>query len=184
MTDRLSQPPSVSSGGAGIPLRLAHPDNLLAANDDIKGAYCCGTINNFVLIGNYLEGSNFQRNFVRWCAIGDPTDWPTPETSDARAKQAGKEELSAEFGWVTGIAGNDFYGYVFQETGITKVTYVGGDIVFTFDVIEPYRGCIRTGRMAQIDENSVIFESEKGAHLLSNDVVTDIGFGSVDDTYF
>lgn len=180
MTARVSSPPGTSA----TPLDLDYPANLLSGADDVRGAYCCGTINNFVLIGNYNEAGTFQRYAVRWCAIGDVTDWPTPDSADARSKQAGKETLLSEFGWVTAIAGNDFYGYIFQERAITKATYVGGDVVFTFDTFERGRGCIRTGRMAQIDENSAIFESERGVHVITNDVIQDVGFGVVDDTYF
>lgn len=190
MTDRVSQPPQ-----GGVPLLLTHPDNLLEANDHVPGAYCCGVIGQFGMIGNFQSGFGetgpfgdagppFQRFSVRWCAIGDLDDWPTPDTADARAKQAGQETLPAEFGWVTAIAGNDFYGYIFQERAITKATYVGGDVVFSFDTFERGRGCIRSGRMAQIDENSAIFESERGVHVITNDVIQDVGFGNVDDSYF
>jgi hypothetical protein len=71
---------------------------------------------------------------------------------------------------------------VFQERAITKMAYVGGDVVFTFDTFEEGRGCHKVNRLARIDDK-VFFESEYGYHLLENDVVTDIGFGRVDRTY-
>jgi len=141
----------------------------------------CGVINQFVMVGNDDTGIP-GNNTVRWCAIGDATDWPTPATDDARAKQAGEEVLSAEFGAVTGIAGNDFFGYVFQEGAITKFTYVGGDVVFTVDPFEESRGCGYPQRLVQIDDVT-FFESKFARHMLVNDQVTDIGFGRVDDTY-
>ena len=143
-----------------------------------EAALCCATFRDFVVIG----GLTSDRYAVRWSAIGDPTDWPTPATDDARSKQAGKQSFPTEFGWVTAIAGNDFYMYVFQERAITKGQYVGGDTVISFDIFEEDRGCVRAGRMAQVDD-MVIFESERGRHLLQNDQIVDIGYGKTDDSY-
>jgi hypothetical protein len=137
----------------------------------------CGTINQFVVIA---DADNIYD--VRWCAIGDPTDWPTPNTDDARAKQAGSQELPSQYGKVTGIAGNDFFGYVFQERAVTKMAYVGGDVVFTFDTFEVGRGCWDFNRYEQVDD-TVFYESEFGYHALTNDVVVNIGYGKVDRTY-
>jgi hypothetical protein len=135
-------------------------------------------VRDFIVIGS-LSTDNFS---IQWSAIGDGTDWPTPATDDARAKQAGKQSLSTEHGYVTEVFGNDFYGYIFQENAITKMTYVGGDVVFAFDTFEEGRGCIRTARAVQIDD-VVFFQSKQGYHALENDQVTDIGYGKVDDTY-
>lgn len=140
-------------------------------------ARLCASVRDFVVIAP--EDNLYS---IRWSAINDPTDWPTPATDDARAKQSGREVLPPEFGEVTGIAGDDFYMYVFQERAVTKGTYVGGDIVFSFDTFEENRGCVRPGRMAKVDD-LVIFESLHGRHLLQNDQIVDIGFGSTDDAY-
>ncbi len=100
-----------------------------------ESAVCCATVRDFVVIAPVSD-----RYAIRWSAIGDPTDWPTAGTTDARTKQSGVQGFNNEFGQVTGIAGTDFTAYVFQERGIWKMTYVGGDIVFTFDNFETARG--------------------------------------------
>lgn len=138
----------------------------------------CATARDFVVIGGLLG----DRNSIQWCAIGDPTDWPIPATDDARAKQAGKQTFPTNFGWVTGIAGNDFYMYVFQVKAITKGTYVGGDTVWSFDIFEEDRGCIKQGMLETIDD-MVVFESQRGRHILQNDQIVDIGYGLTDDTF-
>lgn len=143
---------------------------------------CVGRVGQFIVIG--LAGTATGDPFsIQWSAIGDPADWPTPDTADARTKQSGLETLSAEYGKVTGIAGNDFFGYVFQESAITKMVYVGGDIVFTFDTFEVSRGAFEYNRLAQSSEGRVFFQSEWGYHELLNDQVNDIGAGAVDRTY-
>lgn len=139
---------------------------------------CCATARDFVVLGGLMD----DRYSVRWSAIGDPTDWPTPATDDARTKQSGEQSFPTKHGWVTGLAGNDFYFYVFQEKAISKATYVGGDVVWTFDTFEEDRGCVRQGRVLQVDDY-VFFESDRGRHALLNDQIEDIGFGITDDSY-
>jgi hypothetical protein len=156
-------------------------DGVGATYTVISGMPVGRTINvmrDFVVVGSLIT-DNFQ---IQWSAIGDPADWPIPNTDDARSKQAGAQKFSTEFGYVTELAGNDFYGYVFQENAITKMTYVGGNVVWSFDTFEEGRGCIRTGRAVQVDDK-VFFESERGFHVLENDQIADIGYGIVDDTF-
>ena len=140
-------------------------------------AVTLGRVNNFIVAG--LPGSPPT---IRWCAIGNPTDWPTPLTDDARAKQAGDQEFPTKYGTVTGIAGDDFFGYVLMEKGIAKMSYVGGDIVFAFDVFEEERGCLGINRYVHI-EDTVFYQSEFGYHALTRGGVQNIGFGVVDDAY-
>lgn len=144
----------------------------------IPDGRCIGRVNEFILIG----GGSSAPTTVQWCAIGDATDWPVPATDDARAKQAGKQVMNNKFGPVTAIASNDFFGYVFQKTGISKLQYVGGDVVFAFNTFEEGRGCKRPGLMVQVDDK-IFFQSNYGFHMLENDIITDIGFGTVDDSF-
>ncbi len=158
-----------------------NPSDSPTASSFIVGAtpqaLTIATVRDFVVVGGIIN----DRYSIQWSAIGDPTDWPVPNTDDARSKQAGKQSFPTKFGWVTGIAGNDFYMYVFQTDGITKGTYVGGDVVFSFDTFEEARGCVRQGMLEQIDD-MVVFESEFGRHILQNDQIADIGFGLTDDS--
>jgi hypothetical protein len=142
-----------------------------------ENALCCATVRDFIVIGG-LDSDPYA---IRWNALGDPTDWPIPNTDDARTKQAGQQSFQTRFGVVTGVAGNDFYMYVFQTHAISKGTYVGGDVVFSFDTFEEGRGCIRQGLIHTIDD-MVVFESDRGRHILLNDQIQDIGFGITDDT--
>ncbi|MHC4361852.1 MAG: hypothetical protein ACYSTZ_03410 [Planctomycetota bacterium] len=145
---------------------------------------CCGVINQFACVGNDGDALGFieKRVTFRWSAIGDASDWPTPGTDDARSKQAGQQIFNPKFGRITGIASGDFFGYVFQDHAITKVTYVGGDVVFMFDTFEEVRGCGYLNRLVQVDDR-VYYESKLGRHILENSQVADIGYGRVDDSY-
>lgn len=160
----------------------------MSRTDPIKGSfgtitmtpfdgYTCGLVRDFAVIA--LESDPFT---IQWSAIGDITSWPTPGTDNAREVQAGSQLFPIEFGIITGIAGDDFFGYVFQERAITKMTYVGGDVVFSFDTFEEGRGCWEVERFARLDE-SFFFESKEGYKQLVNGQVVDIGIGFVDQTY-
>ena len=137
----------------------------------------CATVRDFIMA---MPTSN--RYSVRWSNLGDPTTWDTPGTDAARTNQAGTQIFPNHFGYVTAIAGNDFFAYIFQERAVWKATYVGGDVVFTFDSFEEGRGCHKINRAVKIDD-VVFYESEFGYHMIQNDQVIDIGLGIVDDSY-
>lgn len=137
----------------------------------------CGTIGQFVMLSQAADEYT-----VQWCNIGDPTTWDTPGTDAARANQAGEQTLNPRFGVVTGITGDEFVGYIFQERAINKVTYVGGDVVFRFEVIEEARGCLDYNRFCRV-EDKVFYQSGSGHHVLVDNQVIDIGFGKIDESY-
>ena len=66
----MAKPVSPSSGPSGGAYTVIGPNGLT-----------CATVRDFVVVG----GLSTDRYAIQWCAIGDPTDWPTPGTDDARA---------------------------------------------------------------------------------------------------
>lgn len=81
-----------------------------------------------------LGQTNADSYGVRWSKLGDPTVWSTPGSVAALADGSGSYSLGSEYGFVTQIVGGEKFGIVFQERALTRMTYVGGDIQFTFDV--------------------------------------------------
>ena len=135
------------------------------------------------VIGRFMLVSQLADEYtVQWSAIDNILSWPTPASDAARAVQAGKETLSSEYGKITGITGNDYFGYIFQQKAVTKFTYIGGDVVFQIQPFEFVRGCVGYNRFFRVN-GSVFYESEFGYHLLSDGDITDIGYGIVDDSY-
>lgn len=151
--------------------------NFVFSDTSIPDGVVCGSIGKFILIS--LASDEFT---VRWCAIDDPTSWPTPNTDAARAVQAGQETLNPAYGIVTGISGDDFFGYIFQQKAITKFTYVGGDIVFAIDTFEVSRGCFDYNRFHRVGDG-VFYESEWARHFLIGGQIQDIGFEDVDASF-
>lgn len=109
-------------------------------------------VRDHVVIGN-LTTDDISKSAVRWPAIGDPEDWPTPGTADARAKEAGIQYLPRHLGQVTKVVGGEKFGLVFQERGVTRMTYVGGRAVYEFDTFERKIG---TGTTFNDSANTVL----------------------------
>jgi len=139
---------------------------------------CITQARDFVILG----GMSTDRYLIRWSAIGDETDWPTPATDDARSKQSGSQQFPTKYGWVTGLAGDDFSMLVFQENAIWEANYVGGDIVWSFRLLSEDIGCVRQGRLLKVHD-FVVFQSNNGYHVISQGQINNIGFGKVDDSY-
>jgi hypothetical protein len=95
-----------------------------------------GRINEFLITGNIEAAPNSYPHLVAWSSIANPTDWPTPGSDSALASQSGEQFLHSEHGAVTGIYGGDQWGIITQQNAITRVTYVGGSVVFQFDTLD------------------------------------------------
>jgi hypothetical protein len=117
---------------------------------------------------------------LQWSSIGDPTDWPTPGSATALARQAGSYTPSKEFGIVTRIVGGEKFGLIFQERAITRMTYVGGDIVFTFDVFA--RGFGTGYRHSTIViEGWTYFLNSTGVYRTDGYQIQSLSLGKIDD---
>lgn len=103
-----------------------------------------GVIGRFVVLGSGTEA------YVRWSSIDSPKDWPTPNSATAVATQAGEQFLDGSSGVVTRIVGGDQFGIIFQVSGLTRVSYVGGDIVFQFDKIIGAQGTSYNNSVVQV----------------------------------
>ena len=87
---------------------------------------------------------------VQWSAIGDPTNWPTPNTQAAEAVESSYEDLDGDLGPVMAIAGYPLYAIILQQSGITRGGYQGGDVVFSFAPYERKRGLIAQNAWVQV----------------------------------
>lgn len=97
----------------------------------------------------------------QWSAIGNPTSWPTPLTDAAIAAQSGINDLESEFGPIKFIAGYPLYGLVFQNQAITRASYIGGNVVFSWQTYNRKQGLLVRGAAVQV-QNYVYFLSDAG----------------------
>lgn len=155
----------------------------LASSGAAPRARQVGIINRFVVLGDIDDGGGAIPYAVQWSGINAPTNWPTPNTAGARTVQSGRQLMDSTYGAVTGIANGQFYGLVFQKRGISRFTYVGGDIVFQVDTFERSRGLWAPQSMAQVGGRT-FFIAADGFYVTDGQSVEPIGDGKVDKWFF
>lgn len=132
-----------------------------------------GKIGQFILLGWTGLTANGSAT-LRWSGVDNPTSWPTANSATAIAQQSGEQIMDTRFGQITGIVGGDQHGLVFQNKGITRVTYVGPPAVFQFDTISENVGCAYRGSIVKA-EGITYFVSDSGIFKTDGVSVVDIG---------
>lgn len=123
-----------------------------------------GVVRDFVVVGNIDDATDgVVESRIRWSAIGDPSDWPTPGTSDAFAKQSDEQTLPTRYGGVQAIIGTE-YGIVVQRKAVSRMDYVGSPLVFSITQIDATRGAITPGSVTSVGRR-VFFLSDDGFYM-------------------
>jgi hypothetical protein len=142
-----------------------------------------GIVGRHLVLGDTIDGVNGTvPHRIQWSRIDVPTEWPVPNSADARAKQSGEQFMPSALGPVTGIAGNDQFGIVLQRSGVSRMTYVGGDLVYQFDVIDPTIGAVCPNGIVQIG-NLVYFIASDGFYVTDGVTVKPVGASRFDRTF-
>jgi len=103
--------------------------------------YTVGVVRDFVVLGNTYDGTSHPYR-VQWSALANAAQWPQPLTQAARAAQSGYQDCYGQYGNVQYIAQGEEFGMIFQERGIVRMQYIGGDVVFEFYTFERKRGLV------------------------------------------
>lgn len=162
-------------------ITIADGGNFADLNANAPQARHIGTIGQFVFLGDTSDATNGHvPHRVQTSAIGDPDDWPVIGTTDAADKQADEYILNPTYGRVQAIADGERFGLIFQETGVTRFTYVGGAAIFERETYERSRGLVGPGAWAQVG-NIVIFLARNGFYRTDGSTVQSIGSSTVDN---
>lgn len=148
---------------------LGVSSNFAALAGTPSAAYFAGAIREF----GVLAKTSTQNNRVRWSAIGSITDWVSSATtlSDYQDLPDG--------GSIMGFVGGE-YGIVFQERGITRMSFEGPPTAFRFDKISSFLGCRADGSIAAFD-NFAFFLGDDGAYMIRGGAeIVPIGSEKVD----
>lgn len=155
----------------------------LAATGTAPKARQIGVIGRFVVLGDTDDATNgIVPSRIQWSAIDDPTNWPTPGGATALSVQSGEQFLNSNYGPVRSIVGGEQFGIILQRSGITRATYVGGNVVFQFDTVERNRGALFPNATVQVGR-LVFFVSGDGFYVTDGVEVVPIGSKKVDN-YF
>jgi hypothetical protein len=139
-------------------------------------------VRDHLVLGHLEETAGVTSRTVQWSSIGDPEDYPTPGSATARARQSGSRVMPYEQGLVQKVVGGEKFGIVMQESGLSRMTYIGGDVVYQFDNFSPkigldesrVRSVIQVGGVVYFVNSSGLFGTD-GAELqkLSDGVLDD-----------
>jgi hypothetical protein len=150
-----------------------------------NSARAIGVINQFVVIGNMnatanaaTSGAHKSEYLLRWSGIDQPTSWPLANSATATAQQSGEEYMPSRFGPIYAIYGGDQYGIILQQSGISRMTYVGPPVVFQFDEIDPTHGSYYPRGSVQVGRY-VYFVASNGFYRTDGVAVENIGNGKV-----
>jgi hypothetical protein len=126
------------------------------------------TVRGFVMAGNISS----YPNRVQWSPLEAPAgDWTS------LVLQADSQDLfgETEAGQVTQVVGGEF-ATIFCENGIFRGTYVGGDLIFTFDQVVLGNGTSAPGSVAASGDK-IFFLGNDGFYMLSPAGLQPIGEG-------
>lgn len=116
---------------------------------------------------------------LQWSPIGNAnTTWPTPLTNAALAVQSGINDLEYEYGPIMFISGYPLYGVIFQRNAITRASYIGGNVVFSWQTYARNQGLLAKGAAVQVGNNTY-FLSEAG--FFSTDGANVVPIGTAQD---
>jgi hypothetical protein len=152
----------------------------LAATSAPTG-FCIGVLRDFLVVGDITGtpiGAPTGYNVIQWSGLAAPATWDVPNTQQARFDQSGSQSLYGQYGEVLRIFNCEEMGLVFQTQGISRVQYVGGDVVFSFYTFERSRGLLARNAAAQIG-NTVFFLSADGFYATDGSSVQPIGYGKI-----
>ena len=160
-----------------------------AAFSDLGGsppqAKHAAVINNFVMLGNIDDATDgVVPNRVHWCAIDDPTDWPTIGSADAASKQSDRQDLPTGLTVeaITGAVGGAD-GAVFMRNSIYRVQYEGSPVVFSFTEVERGRGTLAGKSVVNVGPFA-FYLAEDGFYAFDGTQSSAVGNQQVDKYFF
>jgi hypothetical protein len=135
-------------------------------------------VRDFVVAGNTNDAVNgVAPNAVRWSAINNSTSWAASAST-----QSDSQLLQGQGGGVQKVLGGE-YGVILTEKSIWRMDYTGTPLVFSFNEVEPSRGCAAPYAVGNLGK-MVFFIAEDGFYLFNGFTSTPIGAQKVDRFFF
>lgn len=142
-------------------------------------------IRDFIMVLNTWDSTDGSvPNRAWWCAINDPTSWPTIGSASAASTQSDRQDLPSG-GWgqaITGAVGG-VDGAVFMDNAVYRVVYEGSPTVFGFYEVERARGCIAPNSVVNVGD-FCFYLSGDGFYVFTGQDSQPIGAQKVDKTFF
>ena len=131
----------------------------------------------FPIIGNLEEDGTRYPYRVRWPSITDETDW-----DQNAANQSDSEDLDENHGEIQALVGVGRDAYIFQQRGISVLTYEGGQTIFRVDLAEQNRGAVAARSVVAYGRNA-FYRSDDGFYRFDGAQSEPIGREKVDQWF-
>lgn len=156
----------------------------VSGTDLVPKCHVLGVIRDFLFAGNTNDATNGVVPYrVQWSALNNDASWPIPATVAASAAQAGAQTLYEEYGAVQAIGDGESFGLIFQQSGISRASYIGGNVVFEFQTFEKRRGAVGQNAVCRVG-NQFYFMSTTGFCVTNGAECEDLGAGAFDNWFF
>ena len=134
-----------------------------------------GVIDNFLVAGNVFdEEIGLVTDGISWSTVNNALSWPLRGTDLAVAVQSDRQRLEGSGGHVNAVISGSEVGAIFQEHAIWRMDYVGGDVVFALNRVEPNRGLL-IPKLAVPVGRQVFYLSEDGFYMFDYTTSRPIG---------
>lgn len=144
----------------------------LSPQSNAPKARFCKNIENFL----FLAGVVGHPARVQWSGYENATTW-TPDS----ATQSDINDLQSEYGDIRGISGAP-YPSIYQRNAITRVTFVGGQVVFSFNTLERNKGLLSSNSLVSTGKNDY-FLSDDGFNVWDGQRAKNIDEGRIKEWF-
>ena len=127
---------------------LATDSNFSALSGSPPKAKHCATVREFAVLGNLVGFPNR----LHWCGSGNLTNWTVG------SGESDRQDIY-EGGPINRIIGGE-YGVIFQDHGITRMSRVGGSLIFQLDKVETNRGTLYGRSVIPVGANIYYLDHE------------------------
>lgn len=165
------------------PLRGDAPNAPSGSTGAAPRAYHIGVVKDHIVLGDVIDNSfGHIPASIWWPQRSNPFHWPIVASDEAVAAESDRQPLQGG-GKVQRVIGGAEVGVVFQESAISRMEYIGGDVTFNITRVEPNRGLLASG-LAVLVGRTVYYCSEDGWYAFDYTTSTPIGRERIDRTFF
>ncbi|MHA1951419.1 MAG: hypothetical protein ACW987_16335, partial [Candidatus Thorarchaeota archaeon] len=126
--------------------------------DDVRCKYLAA-VGDHLVIANINHG-DYESFSVLFSHFNDPQSFSSGDIGN----QSDFQNLTDTAGPITGLLGGE-YGLVFKRNSIYRMSYVGPDIIFRFDLVSDNIGTPYNNSIVKVGDN-VYFYSESGFYVM------------------
>jgi hypothetical protein len=162
----------IAVNGVDVPQYATESGGTVTQFQAITGAPVASSVE---VVKEFVVLGGVGRTKVRWSAVGNPLDWPTPGTNDAQYTQSDEQDFP-DTGSTTQLVGSipGVDVLIFTERAVYRGEYIGTPYVFQFDTLDKVRGTMAPRSVVSY-AGRVYFFGEEGLFAIEGTSIANIG---------